>query len=187
MLSNLLATVVSEFVSPIAPPPVDRETARFRAEGLKRAPKRARPGAAPKFDSEIFDTFCGVGFQVKKIRRPQKRISVPEWMSRREEVAAFLLKVFPGCDRDGKARADCQKFAIVMNEYFLMGSTNRDVQYNHPHLFRSPESVNTVVRNIRRAIEGRRQDGLPRVPRKPARKKIVPGLSFDVSIIESTR
>lgn len=107
-----------------------------------------------KFDHN--DTFIISGHQLKKIRR--QRRSVPEWALelKSSKLQDLLLTVFPRLKEDPGQRKRAGRWALVIYMYFQGGYTYSETAES---LGEKPETIHTLVRSIRRVVQGNRADG----------------------------
>jgi hypothetical protein len=115
------------------------------------------------------------GHQPTGLRRHAR--PVPDWMKDNKKVVAFLQKTFPligePCKEGSKyaAHCACQRckqvyqaglWMFVINACFLRGKTATDARQDWHEAgggsLRGPECIRDVIRKIRRAYAGLRQD-----------------------------
>jgi len=105
------------------------------------------------------------GYQIITIRRPRK--VVPEWANSNRRIQKFLLRSFPLMRMDPAQRTRAGRWARVINLYFKRqwsrGQIAEELNWTYAR-------VDTIIRSIKRAAEGKRcKDGTER-----RRKSFVP-------------
>jgi hypothetical protein len=133
------------------------------------------------------------GFGVFATRQPARAYQTPDWMNNDLEVAEFIHRIFPragqfGCKcqcdpctlpdhRLDRSHCRCHycrdtmraaRWAVVIYRWFRLRHTDIKIELDHHW---KPGTVGSIVQKIRRRINGKRQDGIPRTGRPRGRPR----------------
>lgn len=99
------------------------------------------------------DPFMTWGHQILKIRRPRKK--APVWAHSQDDIRLFLIRVFPQLETDSKQRERAGIWARVAYLYFNQQWSRGQIAQE---LNKTYNSINSIIRSIKRAAEGLRAD-----------------------------
>lgn len=154
-------------------------------------------GLRSKIDSSAYGAAARAGFAKDAFgavaaRQPARTHETPVWMGNDAMVAEFIRKMFPragkfgskcGChsciNRQNAWRKLCRcrycrdtvratQWHGVIVRWFRLKLTDAKIEMEYGW---KPGTVGSIVQKIRRAIDGQRQDGLPRTGRPRGRPK----------------
>jgi hypothetical protein len=102
-----------------------------------------------KFDGQ--DPFMTGGHQIIKTRQSDRKI--PDWATDDKQIQKILLRSFPKLKTDPRQRTGAARWAVIIQLFFRMKMTRSQVAEQTKL---SSNTVQMLVRNIRRAAAGKR-------------------------------
>lgn len=112
------------------------------------------------------DPFVSRGHQIVTARSNNREI--PTWALNRSKIQAILLCSFPKLKTDSRQRNAAARWTWVIQLYFRMGYTYTQVA---EEIGSSPTKIDSVIRSIKRAAQGRSANGSGLLGRKRGRPK----------------
>jgi hypothetical protein len=94
------------------------------------------------------------GHQIIKIRHISR--DIPEWTKTDEGIQQVILRSFPKMNSDSRQRNRAGRWALIIHLYFRMQESRTFIA---EEMGLKPNTVNTLINNIKRAGAGRRADG----------------------------
>jgi len=108
------------------------------------------------------DTFMTGGHQVIKPRRSDRQ--TPDWAATNKSIQIILLRSFPNLKTNLTQRKRAARWAEIIQLYYRMHISKRQIS---EQLKLNYNTVQMLVRNIKRAANGKRADGTGFLTGKP--------------------